>query len=308
MECVDAPLLQHLAFYDFLSVSRKSKLRRQELLTLSQPGGHPRVWMSVSRSALHATRELTLKIQESNRTVMSRVGATPQAVGADIYSSDYMTKSDIGNISTNGNLSFQAIPPPQKVRFNLSNIPFMAQLMAELPDSSSRQLFAGCQKHIWAVEGLSHMASKSYSEDKYGVVQGCLPGLISALLDLHEAIEKHFKVTSLPRRPANYQTCDAALPHRLLSVTRTAIYRVVNTYTNHIDDLHLSPEYRKKIAGFSDFLIWGCDDLWNVPFIEWCWVMTPVAIFAYTHWHHAKLMLWTLKTFKSSQIISYDYQ
>ena len=66
---------QYLAFYDFSSLCLHSRPRRQELLALSQPGGHPRVWMSVSRLALHVIREMTLKVQEANRFIMSRVAS-----------------------------------------------------------------------------------------------------------------------------------------------------------------------------------------------------------------------------------------
>ena len=81
-----------------MSLCSHSKARRQELLSLSQPGGHPRVWMTVSRTALHATRELTLKIQDANRLVMSRVaGKNSVGQGGNIkktkhsYSIDYAT-------------------------------------------------------------------------------------------------------------------------------------------------------------------------------------------------------------------------
>ncbi|XP_005103876.1 nucleoporin NDC1 isoform X1 [Aplysia californica] len=267
MATSEPQLLQHLAFYDFCLLSRHSKQRRQELFSLSQPGGHPRVWMAVSRTALHIARELTLKIQDANRLIMSRVAVAGQnqMANEEVSKSPFLFSSNLdsdganskGDPSNNNQTEAQASHSLSKIKATLSSLPFITQLTAENPDTDSRCLFASCQMHMWAVEGLSQVASWSFTEDKYGVVQGFLPTLIYTLVDLNEAIEKHFKCTSVVRRShaASEDVPDASLPHRLHSVTRTAIYRVVNTYRQHLHDLHLSPEYFKKVQMFSDFLL-----------------------------------------------------
>jgi len=266
MGCSESSLLQYLAFYDFSSLCLHSRPRRQELLALSQPGGHPRVWMSVSRLALHVIREMTLKVQEANRFIMSRVAS--QSNGSPVESTQksflYSPVKDIADMSVSGdNQTAQksstgnfASSKQSKLGLTLSNLPFLAQLMMEKVDTTSRCLFASSQMHIWAVEGLSQIACWAYTEDKYGVVQGFLPTLIYTLIDLHEAIEKHFKCIGVVRRPQSTfeESLELSLPHKLHSVTRTAIYRLIDTYRNHLDDLHLNADYGKKVQAFSEFL------------------------------------------------------
>ncbi|CAG5135677.1 unnamed protein product [Candidula unifasciata] len=78
LACAYSPILQHLAFLDFSRLSKFSASRRQELLTLSQPGGHPRIWTSVSSTALSVIRELTERVKEENWAIMSKAPVSIQ--------------------------------------------------------------------------------------------------------------------------------------------------------------------------------------------------------------------------------------
>ena len=58
-----SPLQRHLAFDDLVRLSADSKERREDLFSLSQPGGHPRNWDGVSSAALKVTyKELLLAL------------------------------------------------------------------------------------------------------------------------------------------------------------------------------------------------------------------------------------------------------
>ncbi|RUS89430.1 hypothetical protein EGW08_002803, partial [Elysia chlorotica] len=110
-------------------------------------------------------------------------------------------------------------------------------MLAESPEYNSRVLFSSCQPQIWAMEGLSEIAAKAYTEDKYGVVQTLLPTIIGVLLDLHEVLEKHLKLTASVARKANSTVDnppDFLLKQKLFSSTKSSIYRIVNTYRNHL--------------------------------------------------------------------------
>ncbi|XP_015283192.1 PREDICTED: nucleoporin NDC1 [Gekko japonicus] len=65
------PILKFLALQDLMFLSQYSFVRRQEVFSLSQPGGHPHNWTAVSRECLNLLNNLTLKLiahQEATAT------------------------------------------------------------------------------------------------------------------------------------------------------------------------------------------------------------------------------------------------
>ncbi|XP_059141945.1 nucleoporin NDC1-like [Physella acuta] len=265
LSCKESSILQHLAFLDLNWLSKYSPSRRQELLSLSQPGGHPRAWVATSSAALQAVRELCDAIRDENTAVMSRVSVSAQksvsnfssssynpSAAGDSYSSTFLNTD--GSVTPSSSDEDVKTPSPlMKWISSLGNLPFLSQLIAEYPDISSRRLFSYCQMHIWAVEALSQIASKSITEDKYGVVQTILPSLIRTLLDLYEAMEKHFKLTTSVLRRTNgvYDgPPDALLRFELHAINKAAIYRIVNSYQLHLEDLRIGQDYFRKLQPF----------------------------------------------------------
>ncbi|XP_075689159.1 nucleoporin NDC1 isoform X2 [Rhinoderma darwinii] len=61
MSC-NSPLLKYLAFQDLMLLSQYSPSRRQEVFSLSQPGGHPHNWSAISRECLSVLTNLTLRL------------------------------------------------------------------------------------------------------------------------------------------------------------------------------------------------------------------------------------------------------
>lgn len=59
-------------------MSKFSADRCQQLLSLSQPGGHPRIWASSSATALAVVKELVDRVQEENWTIMAKVSVGSQ--------------------------------------------------------------------------------------------------------------------------------------------------------------------------------------------------------------------------------------
>nr|XP_008107801.1 PREDICTED: nucleoporin NDC1 [Anolis carolinensis] len=55
-------LLKFLALQDLMFLSQYSSVRRQEVFSLSQPGGHPHNWASISRDCLSLLNDLTQKL------------------------------------------------------------------------------------------------------------------------------------------------------------------------------------------------------------------------------------------------------
>ncbi|KAK6990463.1 nucleoporin NDC1 [Biomphalaria glabrata] len=246
--CSASPLLQHLAFLDLSQLARFSSSRRQELVSLSQPGGHPRTWVAVSSSALGIINELIDSVKEENWSILSKVKSQGQCSNEPTVSA---SKESFG-VDLNVSLHVS------KLFSSMSSVPIISYLVTEYPDVISRSIFASCQLQIWAVEGISHLASRAINEDKYGVVQSYLPTVFCTLLDLYEVTEKHFKLTSCVLRKYNGSSGslpDALLRFKLHFTTKTALYRLVGTYKQYLEDLRLHQDYYKKLQPFIDYLV-----------------------------------------------------
>uniref|UniRef100_A0A673WIU1 Nucleoporin NDC1 n=1 Tax=Salmo trutta TaxID=8032 RepID=A0A673WIU1_SALTR len=113
------------------------------------------------------------------------------------------------------------------------------RLSLQLPEASSQSLFADSQLHIWALQGLSHLVAASFSEDQYGIVQTTLPTILSTMLVLQEAVDRHFKLPHTSSKPGHcscgmgddsYKTLRFALRSSL----KTAVYRITTTFGGHL--------------------------------------------------------------------------
>ncbi|KAK6311261.1 hypothetical protein J4Q44_G00193160 [Coregonus suidteri] len=131
-------------------------------------------------------------------------------------------------------------------------------LFNKLPEASSQALFADSQAHIWALEGLSHLVAASYSEDQYGIVQTTLPTILSTMLVLQEAVDRHFKLPHTSSKPG-HSSCSMGdgsyktLRFALRSTLKTAVYRITATFGEHLHAVQMSAEHRKKLQHFLEY-------------------------------------------------------
>lgn len=131
-------------------------------------------------------------------------------------------------------------------------------LFNKLPEASSQALFADSQAHIWALEGLSYLVQASFSEDQYGVVQTTLPRILSCMLVLQEAVDRHFKLPHASSKPSRLSSSMEDSSHKTLrfalrATLKTAIYRITTTFGDHLNDVAMSAEHRKRLQQFLDF-------------------------------------------------------
>ncbi|XP_067462462.1 nucleoporin NDC1 isoform X2 [Thunnus thynnus] len=135
---------------------------------------------------------------------------------------------------------------------------FLQNRKEQLPEASSQALFADSQAHIWALEGLSYLVQASYSEDQFGVVQTALPNILSCMLVLQEAVDRHFKLPHASSKPvrstssmgdSTYKTLRFALRATL----KTAIYRITTTFGDHLNAVQMSAEHRKRLQQFLEY-------------------------------------------------------
>ena len=68
--------LRHLAFQRFVDVATSSRQMREEIFTLSQPGGHPRNWDGISGAALQVIDEFVDELNKSCQNAPSTSAAT----------------------------------------------------------------------------------------------------------------------------------------------------------------------------------------------------------------------------------------
>ncbi|XP_076463263.1 nucleoporin NDC1-like [Babylonia areolata] len=268
-----ADILQYLAFLDLSHLSRCSPQRRQEMFSLSQPGGHPHTWRGVCGTCLQQLEGLAAQVNAAHQSalaalpvhslpadkIFSFAGETPLTQRG--LSHSFAQSPGVENLPLHPPAP-PAAPPANKqslasmVYSGLKTKPILSYFLMELPDSKSRQLFASCQVHIWAIEAISELAAASYEEDKYGVVQMTLSAIFTTLVSLHDNLEKYFKLqpTALRRGGKDSQPPPhVILCQQLREGLKTAIYRLTNRFGKHLGDFHLKVDCSKRLRPFLDF-------------------------------------------------------
>uniref|UniRef100_A0A8C6PER7 Nucleoporin NDC1 n=1 Tax=Nothobranchius furzeri TaxID=105023 RepID=A0A8C6PER7_NOTFU len=146
----------------------------------------------------------------------------------------------------------------EQVKHFLAKRVLIMYLFNKLPEASSQALFADSQAHIWALEGLSYLVQASFTEDQFGVVQTTLPSILSSMLLLQEAVDRHFKLPHASSKPvrstssmedSTYKTLRFALRATL----KTAIYRITTTFGDHLNAVEMSAEHRKRLQQFLQY-------------------------------------------------------
>ncbi|CAL1580441.1 unnamed protein product [Knipowitschia caucasica] len=349
-------ILKFLALQDLALLSQHSPMRRAEVFSLSQPGGHPHNWNAVSKECLSLLSELTQRLVEHHDSVATngrmksgssgserkssseasvtsldspfgpRPGMllkTPASVFSrsvlhspltapftpdldspfsspalrrltapaeqnspwhGVVQSPSILRKDLKLWSTSTDPKTNGSPSPsppsllspkretakpgflaqflqnrrEQVKHFFAKRVLIMYLFNKLPEVSSQALFADCQAHIWALEGLSYLVQASYSEDQFGVVQTTLPSILSSMLVLQEAVDRHFKLPHASSKPSrsgctmgdgSYKTLRFALRATL----KTALYRITTTFGDHLNDVQMSAEHRKKLHYFLEY-------------------------------------------------------
>ncbi|XP_028450048.1 nucleoporin NDC1 isoform X2 [Perca flavescens] len=135
---------------------------------------------------------------------------------------------------------------------------FLQNRKEQLPEASSQALFADSQAHIWALEGLSYLVQSSFSEDQFGVVQTALPSILSCMLGLQEAVDRHFKLPHASSKPVRSASSMGDSTHKTLrfalrATLKTSIYRITTTFGNHLNAVQMSAEHRKRLQQFLEY-------------------------------------------------------
>ncbi|CAN9502750.1 unnamed protein product [Ophioblennius macclurei] len=354
-------ILKFLALQDLALLSQHSPVRRCEVFSLSQPGGHPHNWNAISKECMSLLSDLTQRLVAYHETVATNGRAkssvssgsdkrtsseasgssssdgfatpkpafplkTPTSVFArsfaggpqspltapftpdldspfaspalrrltapvdqcspwygSVQSPHVMRRAPkLWSTSTDSQANGSLPPSPasvpglnqqpskpgfvtqfvhnrkEQVKSFLAKRVLIMYLFSKLPEASSQALFADSQAHIWALEGLSYLVQASFSEDQFGVVQTTLPSILSCMLVLQEAVDRHFKLPHASSKPSRsgssmsdstYKTLRFALRATL----KTAIYRITTTFGDHLNAVQMSAEHRKRLQQFLEY-------------------------------------------------------
>uniref|UniRef100_A0A672RHW1 Nucleoporin NDC1 n=1 Tax=Sinocyclocheilus grahami TaxID=75366 RepID=A0A672RHW1_SINGR len=270
-------VMKFLALQDLALLSHHSLSRRLEVFSLSQPGGHAHNWNAISRECLSLLSELTQRLVAHQDAVASNGRVKSQSASSDTRSASssssgktprlsvpLRTPGSVFKSSVGGANNALTAPFTPDV-----NSPFSSPAIRRLVGQQDRQspCFGTEQSpHImrrgpklWSAStGLSHLVAASFSEDQFGVVQTTLPNVLSCLVVLLEAVDRHFKLPHASSKPvrticsmgdSTYKTLRFALRAAL----KTAIYKITTTFGEHLNAVNISTEHRKRLQQFLEF-------------------------------------------------------
>lgn len=254
LSCTKLPLLQALGFMDLNLLSKHSYSRRKELFSLSQPGGHPHNWNKILAVCLTVIQELNDTVQEVNWKILANAPVRQPNTEKSVSNG---TSDGVKQRGTSSDVTAKpkAAAVKEKIVNGLKKRTLLTFFTGEIPDNTHKNLFASAFIQIWAVEALSSLVVASFNEDSFGVVQMSLKDIITAILNLQENIDKHFKLTGgVSRRvPKDSSSNDMPLKYLLQSSLKSCIYSIVNTFGKHLLDVGLPVETEKKLRHFLDY-------------------------------------------------------
>jgi len=256
----DQSLLRLLGLQRLSVLCQQSPAARQSVFSLSQPGGHPHQWNAIFKSCLGAITDLT-----SSMSPVVALAQAPPAPAAALAP----------QVSVNPSIRrlAPALPPKQEavpqapgsaslpshvnqlvaLRLQaLQSKPLICALFKVCPDHSIREAMARAQPVIWAIDCVSNLAAASVSEDRYGLVQKDLPQLLVALLELEQSLAKTRGLSlSLPSASSSQ---DILLRHQLKQTIKSALYRIVIKFGEHILEVPIPKEFKLKIESYQRFM------------------------------------------------------
>lgn len=259
---------RYLGAQDLKILSIRDPLRRSEIFTLSQPGGHPRNWKNLLEQCLNIinnfNKELEcvngeMKVMELDKSIQKKLLDGSPYPGFS-YSGDIrnMAKSaelfELKNqYKKETNETFAAVVNKEFNNFlkRLCEKPGISYFFGELTDAKLKFLLLQAQPVMWTCEGLAFITAASLKEDKYGVVQNDLPIVLSALIDLKHNLDKLTKPGIVSRKLND--SFAIKIKSALMSSVKRSIYKIVNTFLKYMSEIPLNPDVQVALQPFIFF-------------------------------------------------------
>ncbi|XP_034828607.1 nucleoporin NDC1-like [Maniola hyperantus] len=259
----------YLGALDLKNMSKTDPVRRSQIFTLSQPGGHPKNWNSLLEKCLYIITEFNKELDSINgdsnavegnskgRNVFNRV--LPPASPPLQYTGTLRNMAQSPKLLElkhhNKHSVDDTFAAAVKEEFNgflqkLCQKPGISYFFGELVDTKLKFILIQAQPVLWTCEGLACIVSSSLKEDKYGVVQHDLPTVLSAFVTLKQNLDKLTKPGLVPRKHILNDVLAIKIRSALLSSVKRSLYKIVLTFSKYIHEIPLDPDVQTAIQSF----------------------------------------------------------
>ncbi|XP_056631509.1 nucleoporin NDC1 [Diorhabda sublineata] len=259
----DLPIIQNLACLDLYTLSQWSPQRRQVFFTLSQPGGHPHNWNLLIENVLKLLKEYTDLLGKSteNKDVVKQP-LIPGQLKSPLQSPDKF--QNLRNMSLLSDPAFVDIvdvthsnlPGIQltetlftKLKQKINNIINVTKVLlgidfmfGELPQANIQKCLANGLIIIWTTQGISDLVCAALTEDKYGIVQKDIPGIVTTIVQLKQNLDKLNKVSALTKKVAGYDDFNYKMKGAITTALIRSLFNICRTYRNYMSDFPLSKD------------------------------------------------------------------
>merc|ERR1711881_423183 len=183
MESTDG-LLKHMAFLDYNILSRYQQPRRMEMFELTAPNNQAHCWNRTSEAALKILQDTRVQlIEESGKkhevkcTLKPAITKTVGTQGLFSAPEEAKTEPDVNKswLLSPSKLLSSLAKSSEKKNVTITSPPLHQQVVSPAkpllkeatPTKPIIDVFENLQMTLWCVEGISHLAAVSLSEDKY---------------------------------------------------------------------------------------------------------------------------------------------
>ena len=256
----------YLGAQDLRIMSMTDTGRRQQIYTLSQPGGHPRNWNNLMEQCISIINDFSKELDAVNGDGKpSETENSALRNGNGGTSNGFTYSGNLRNMAQSPKLKELKDHNKSKAEETFGNVvkeefnvflqklcqkPGISYLFGELTDTKLKFLLMQAQPVMWTCEGLANIAAASLNEDKYGVVQNDLPIVISTLINLKQNLDKLTKPGLVPRKHILNDVIAIKMKTALISSVKRSIYKIAITFSKYIHEIPLDPDIQVALQPF----------------------------------------------------------
>jgi len=253
LPCLDPvlpPLLTHLSLRGLTDAVTGSD--RSLLFTLSQPGGHPHNWTTLSSSCLSYIDKMSSQLADITNPrppPPPPPASTPAAPPPPAMRRLAPVSSPSSSVQ---DLAPPPPPPPTNTWWTTVKKKHLSFLFSPPPDHRLGSVLCQSQPVVWSLQILSHVVAASLTEDRFGVVQNKLPTILTSLLSLEANIERAGRGSGQAKKGAGEM--ELKMMREVRWCVKSAIYRIVVTFGDHILSVPLDKEWSQKMKNYHSFM------------------------------------------------------
>lgn len=274
------PLVQHLACLDLYLLSFWSQERRQVLFSLSHPGCHPYNWNNLIENVLKLFDEYIDCLNKSIDALSPVKKQKPKTESVIVTKPAPVVQSPLlspGKYPNMRNMSLRLTEQPEIISYSQQTVitPELQEtlrskieeklnstlaslkrrlgydyLFEELPEANIQKCLNYGQIIIWTSQGIAQIATASFQEDKYGVVQKQLPMLLTTLTGLKQATEKLNMVPAFSRRRGQ-NSYNFKMKLAVLNAVKRSLVNLSRTFGSYFGGMPLTKDVQQQLQCFA---------------------------------------------------------